>query len=135
VTRLPVRPDMLTLRHRRFWIVASVLLVAAVVVGSLQTAFATGVMRGFDKVEHFGTYMFLAVWFTGLYRRRRYWLVAAGLLALGLSMEIAQFVMQAGRMGDPYDMAANTGGVAAGLLLACVATGGWAERLEAWLAR
>jgi VanZ family protein len=126
---------MLTLRHRRFWIVASVLLVAAVVVGSLQTAFATGVMRGFDKVEHFGTYMFLAVWFTGLYRRRRYWLVAAGLLALGLSMEIAQFVMQAGRMGDPYDMAANTGGVAAGLLLACVATGGWAERLEAWLAR
>ena len=62
-------------------------------------------------------------------------MVAAGLLALGLSMEIAQFVMQAGRMGDPYDMAANTGGVAAGLVVACVATGGWAERLEAWLAR
>ena len=38
-------------------------------------------------------------------------------------------------MGDPYDMAANTGGVVAGLVLACLATGGWAERLEAWLAR
>jgi VanZ family protein len=126
---------MLTLRHRRFWIAASVLLVAVVVLGSLQTAFATGKLQGFDKVEHFCTYMFLAVWFTGLYRRPRYWLVAAGLLALGLSMEIAQFVMQAGRMGDPYDMAANTGGVAAGLVLALVATGGWAQRLEAWLAR
>ena len=126
---------MLSLRHRWFWIAASVLLVAVVVVGSLQSAFQTGVMRGFDKVEHFATYMFLAVWFTGLYRRPRYWLIAAGLLALGLSMEIAQFVMQAGRMGDPYDMVANTGGVAAGLVLACVATGGWAERLEAWLAR
>jgi VanZ family protein len=126
---------MLTLRHRRLWIAASVLLVATVVVGSLQTAFAGGKLHGFDKVEHFCTYMFLAVWFTGLYRRPSYWLVAAGLLALGLSMEVAQFVMQAGRMGDPYDMAANTGGVAAGLVLALVATGGWAQRLEAWLAR
>ena len=126
---------MLALRHRRFWIVASAVLVATVVVGSLQTAFATGVMHGFDKVEHFGTYMFLAVWFTGLYRRPRYWLIAAGLLALGLSMECAQLLMQAGRTADPYDMAANTGGVAAGLLLACVATGGWAERLETWLVR
>ena len=130
-----MRTDMLSLRHRWFWIAASAVLVATVVVGSLQNMFATGVVHGFDKVEHFGTYMFLAVWFTGLYRRPRYWMIAAGLLALGLSMEIAQFMMQAGRVGDPYDMAANTGGVAAGLALACFATGGWAERLEAWLAR
>ena len=126
---------MLALRHRWFWIVASTLLVATVVVGSLQSAFATGVMHGFDKVEHFGTYMFLAVWFTGLYRRPRYWAIAGGLLLLGLSMEFAQFLMHAGRTGDPYDMAANTGGVAAGLTLAWFATGGWAEKLETWLAR
>jgi VanZ family protein len=130
-----MRADMLCLRHRWFWLAASAVLVATVVVGSLQNMFATGVVHGFDKFEHFGTYMFLAVWFTGLYRRPRYWMIAAGLLALGLSMEIAQFLMQAGRVADPYDMAANTGGVAAGLALACLATGGWAERLEAWLAR
>jgi hypothetical protein len=41
--------------------------------------------------------------------------------------------MQAGRMGDPYDMAANTAGVAAGLLLAVAATGGWAQKVERWL--
>lgn len=126
---------MLSLRHRWFWIVTSTMLVATVVVGSLQTLFTPGVAHGFDKVEHFGTYMLLAVWFTGLYRRPRYWMIAVALLALGLSMEIAQFVMHAGRMGDPYDMAANSGGVVAGLALACVATGGWAERLEAWFAR
>ena len=125
---------MLSLRHRWFWLAASAVLVTTVVIGSLQTIFATGGSQGFDKVEHFGTYMFLAVWFTGLYRRPRYWMIAAALLALGLSMEIAQFVMHAGRMGDPYDMAANSGGVVAGLVLACLATGGWAERLEAWLA-
>jgi VanZ family protein len=130
-----MRARMLSLRHRWFWIGASAVLVATVVAGSLQNMFATGVVHGFDKLEHFGTYMFLAVWFTGLYRRPRYWMIAAGLVALGLSMEIAQFAMQAGRVGDPYDMAANTGGVAAGLALACLATGGWAERLEAWLAR
>ena len=126
---------MLALRYREFWIAVSVLLVVTVVVGSLQTVFATGVVHGADKVEHFATYMFLAVWFTGLYRPPRYWAIAAGLLGLGLSMEVVQYLMQAGRVGDPYDMAANTGGIVAGVTLAWFATGGWAEKLEAWLAR
>ncbi len=42
-------------------------------------------------------------------------------------MEVGQYVMQAGRMADAYDMAANTAGVAAGLLLAALLTGGWAQ--------
>lgn len=124
---------MLSLRHRWFWIVASSVLVATVVIGSLQTVFVAGGVHGIDKVEHFATYMVLAVWFTGLYRPPRYWAIAAGLLALGLTMEACQLLMQAGRIGDPFDMAANTGGVAAGLLVACFATGGWAEKLETWL--
>ena len=124
---------MLALRYRNFWIASSVLLVTVVIWGSLQTAFATATVHGFDKVEHFSTYLFLALWFTGLYQRPRYWLVAVALLSLGLAMEVGQFVMQAGRMGDPYDMAANTGGVVAGLLLAWLLTGGWAQKLEGWL--
>lgn len=126
---------MLTLRYRRFWIAASFVLVAVVVWGSLQTAFDPAGMHGFDKYQHFGTYLLLAAWFTGLVGRQRYWLVVAGLLGLGLLMEIGQFAMQAGRMGDPYDMAANTAGVAAGLLLALAATGGWAQKVERWLPR
>lgn len=124
---------MLALRYRSFWIASSLLLVAVVIWGSLQTAFATAPIRGFDKVEHFSTYLFLALWFTGLYQRPRYWLIVVALLSLGLAMEAGQFVMQAGRMGDPYDMAANTAGVVAGVLLAWLLTGGWAQKLEGWL--
>ena len=126
---------MLALRYRRFWIAASGLLLATVVWGSLQTVIRHDTVQGFDKFEHFGTYLFLAVWFTGLCRRVRYGAIAAALLGLGLLMELGQFVMQAGRLGDPYDMAANGAGVGAGLVLAWLLTGGWAARVEAWLAR
>jgi VanZ family protein len=67
---------MLNLRYRPFWIAASVVLVLGVVWGSLQSAFGGEVPQGFDKVEHFGTYLFLAVWFTGLFARPRWWMVA-----------------------------------------------------------
>ncbi len=48
-------------------------------------------------------------------------------------MEAGQYLMQAGRTADVYDMAANAAGVAAGLLLAALLTGGWAQRIESWL--
>lgn len=124
---------MLDLRLRSFWIAASVTLVLTVIWGSLQTAFGGPTVQGFDKVQHFSTYLFLAAWFTGLYQRRQWWKVIAGLLGLGLAMELGQYLMQAGRMGDPYDMAANTAGVAAGVVLALLLTGGWAQKIESWL--
>lgn len=124
---------MLTLRYRNLWLAASVVLVAIVVWGSLQTSVHLDGPHGFDKVEHFSTYAVLAIWFTGLIRRERYWLVATSLLALGLAMEFGQYLMHAGRDGDPFDMAANTAGVAAGLMLAWLLTGGWATKVEGWL--
>ena len=124
---------MLNLRYRPFWIAASAVLVLGVVWGSLQTVLGGEVPQGFDKVEHFGTYLFLAVWFTGLVARPRWWMVAATLLMLGAAMEAGQYVMQAGRTADVHDMAANTAGIAAGLLLATRWTGGWAQRIESWL--
>lgn len=124
---------MIALRYRSAWIVASVLLVVVVVWGSLQTSVQTAPMGGFDKVEHFGTYAVLAVWFTGFAQRGRYWLVALALLALGFAMEIAQFAMQAGRVAEPLDMAANAAGVALGVVIALFGTGGWVQKVEAWL--
>lgn len=126
---------MLALRHRLLWLATSALLLAMVIWGSLQTSVDIPTPGGFDKVEHLGTYAFLSVWFTGMFARGRYWLIAVALLALGLAMEIAQYLMAAGRQADAYDMAANTLGVAAGLLLAVRATGGWAPKVEAWLGR
>lgn len=124
---------MLKLRYRPFWITASAVLVLGVVWGSLQTALGGEVPQGFDKVEHFVTYLLLAVWFTGLVARKRWWMVAATLLLLGAAMEAGQYIMQAGRTADVYDIAANTAGIAAGLLLAALLTGGWAQRIESWL--
>ena len=124
---------MLSLQYKPIWIFASMVLVLAVVWGSLQTVFSGAAPKGFDKVEHFSTYMFLAVWFTGLLHRPRYWVAALALMVLGLTMEIAQSAMQTGRVGDPSDMVANTGGVVAGVLVALLVTGGWAQRVETWL--
>jgi VanZ family protein len=133
VSAIATQPFMLDLRYRPLWIAASVLLVLIVVWGSLQTAIGGPSLHGFDKIEHFSTYMFLAAWFTGLYRRPHWWRIVAGLLALGLTMEVGQYWMRAGRMGDPYDMAANTAGVTAGVVLAFLLTGGWAQKIESWL--
>lgn len=124
---------MIALRYRATWIFASVLLVLLVVWGSLQTSVPTPALGGFDKFEHFGTYTVLAVWFTGFARKARYWVVAVALVALGLAMEIAQFAMHAGRTADPLDMAANAAGITFGVLLALIATGGWVQKVEAWL--
>jgi VanZ family protein len=124
---------MLELRHRRLWIAASLGLLAIVAWGSLQTSVGSPTPQGFDKVEHFATYLLLATWFTGLVPRARWWRVVAGLLGLGLAMELGQYLMQAGRMADPADMLANTAGIAAGMLLAWFGADRWARKVEAWL--
>ncbi len=68
-------------------------------------------------------------------QRRHYWTVIVGLAVLGLTLEYLQFEMRRGRMGDPWDMAANLLGIAAGVMLAVTRTGGWAPKVEAWLSR
>jgi VanZ family protein len=126
---------MIPLRHRRLWVAASVALVAAIVYSSLTPDLALPMPTGFDKIEHFTAYCGLAVWFTGIFPRARYWLVVTALLVLGLSVEIAQGVMQLGRSAEFFDMVANAAGVGVGLLLALALTGNWATRVDAWLSR
>ena len=99
----------------------------------LQPDFGPHAPAGFDKVEHLAAYVLLALWFTGLVARGRYWAVAAGLLALGLLIEVLQWRMNLGRSAEALDMLANTLGVAVGITIALLATGGWAPRLESWL--
>jgi len=124
---------MIPLRHQSFWIAMSAVLVAAIVYASLTPDLSLPVPGNLDKVEHFATYCGLAVWFTGLYPRSRYWMVVTGLLVLGLGLEVAQGVMQLGRSAESLDMAANAAGVGVGLLLALSLTGNWARRVELWL--
>jgi VanZ family protein len=126
---------MLVLRHRVLWIAISVVMVLLVVWGSLEPASKYAPPDGFDKVEHFGSYMLLAVWFTGMVRRARYWTVVTALILLGIAMEAGQYLMHMGRTADPYDVAANAAGVALGTALALAVCGGWLVKVDAWLSR
>ena len=127
---------MLPLAHAPAWLVASVLLVVAVLYASLaQFNMPAGLPTHFDKVEHALAYLFLAVWFAGLVVRAHYWKIVVALAALGLVIEILQHVMALGRYGEPMDMAANLLGVGLGIALASRRLGGWALKVEAWLNR
>jgi VanZ family protein len=127
---------VLPLTHAPAWLCASLLLIGGVIYGSLAPVSPyVPLPSNFDKIEHLAVYAGLALWFTGLVQRRHYWTVVLGLAALGLTLEYLQFAMHHGRTGDPWDMAANLLGVAAGVTLAVTRTGGWAPRVEAWLSR
>ena len=124
---------MLQLRRRRLWIALSTVLLAAVFFVCLQPGLGFPAPDGLDKVEHLAAYVLLALWFTGLVARGRYWAVAAGLMAMGLLIEVLQWRMNLGRSAEGLDMLANTLGVGIGIAIALLATGGWAPRLESWL--
>ena len=124
---------MLQLRRRRLWIALSMVLLAAVFYECLHPGLGPDTPAGLDKVEHLAAYVLLALWFTGLVARGRYWVVASGLLALGFLIEVLQWVMNLGRSAEALDMLANTLGVGVGITIALLATGGWAPRLESWM--
>lgn len=126
---------MLPLAHAPAWIVASVLLVATVLYLSLAPISQPPPPTHFDKIEHAVAYVFLAVWFTGLVARPRYWHVVVALVVLGLAIEFLQAAMPFGRQGDPWDVGANVTGIGIGTLVARWMTGGWALKVEAWLNR
>ncbi len=70
-----------------------------------------------DKLEHAGAYLGLAL--LGAWAvRARSWTLAAGLFALGVGVEIAQGTMGWGRQGDALDALANSIGIALGLGIA-----------------
>jgi VanZ family protein len=127
---------VLPLAHAPAWILASVLLVATVLYVSLAPlTVPVEVPTHFDKIEHAAAYLFLAVWFTGLVARPRYWGVVVALVVLGLTIEVLQAAMPFGRQGDPWDVLANVTGIGLGVALAHRMTGGWALKAEAWLSR
>lgn len=88
-----------------------------------------------DKTEHFTAYLLLSLWFAGIYPRTRYWVIASGLLALGVLIEFAQGAMHLGRHADALDVVANSTGIIAGLTLSWLGLGGWAQWVELLLSK
>ena len=120
---------MLPLRLPKLWSALGWLLIAAVVVGSLIPGPALQQVNVSDKVMHAGAYFVLMVWFAGFYRRGLYPLIAAVLLGLGIGLDCLQLLTET-RSFDWYDVAMNSTGVGAGLVLSFLLLGGWCERVE-----
>ena len=88
-----------------------------------------------DKTEHFTAYLLLSLWFAGIYPRTRYWVIASGLLVMGVLIEFAQGAMHLGRHADALDVVANSTGIIAGLTLSWLGLGGWAQWVELLLSK
>ena len=105
------------LRWPRVWLALWALAILAVIVVCLMPSPSLPELPdNSDKIEHLLGYFFLAAaavqLFTG---RRTLWIVAIGLVAMGIGIEIAQGLFTTDRAADPRDALANTIGVLLGM--------------------
>lgn len=121
---------MLPLAHPRFWLAGGLLLVAGVLLGSLMPVPVLTQPPGSDKLHHFVAYAALALWFAGMFEPRRQLALAATLVALGGAIELLQAIPALGRSSDAVDLAADSAGVAFGLVAARLGLAGWCLCVE-----
>ena len=123
--------------RRRLWLGLWMLMIAAVVTGSLmpsdelpQLAFP-----GADKLQHLAGYAALSGYAAMLFGNRRgRWMAAAGLVLLGVLIEGAQSALTVSRQADPRDVLANLVGVGLGQALANTGAAGLLLRIDTRLA-
>jgi VanZ family protein len=120
---------VLSLRYPWVWWSVGWLLVAGVAVGSLVPSSFVDDVSIRDKPLHAMAYLALTLWFAGLYRRERHWILAALIFAFGFALDVAQSGT-ATRSFDLADVAANAGGILVGLVLAWFLFAGWCQRVE-----
>lgn len=129
---------MLPLQYTRRWQLAGGFALLAVFGAALAPAIwfwsprAGRALMDADKWLHAGTFMVLALWFSGQYTRRSYWKIALWLLLFGVVIELCQRLLTY-RSGDLRDLAADALGIVLGLSLALTGIGGWSVRAEDWL--
>jgi hypothetical protein len=125
----------LPLRHPWVWLGLGWLFVALAILVSLVPGKDLPEVHMNDKWQHSLGYTLLTLWFAGIYSKASYWKVAAGFLAMGVAIEVAQGLMPYGREMDIFDGGANALGIAVGLLVALVGFGRWAMAIENWMRR
>lgn len=128
---------MLPLRYALRWQALSAALLLLVLAGTLMPAIwfwpdrvkVLGWLDNLDKWAHLLTFAFLAVWFTGLYSRRAYWRIAAGLVGFGVLIEVCQRAVGY-RSAEWLDLGADVVGIMVGLAIGLAGAGGWSQRFE-----
>jgi VanZ family protein len=121
----------------RLWAGVWVLMIAAVVTGSLVPSdeLPRMLFPGADKLQHMAGYATLSGYAVMLFASRRgRGMAAVGLVLLGVLIEGAQSALTTSRQADPMDMLANLLGVGLGQALAATGVAGWLLRLDARLA-
>jgi len=124
---------MLPLAWPALWVAGAVLLALAIVAGSLLPGPVVESVATWDKLQHTGAYLVLALWISGMVDRRRYLWAAAAAFLLGAAVEGAQALLTETRQGDVLDLLANAAGAGLALAAAYLGLGGWALRVERWL--
>jgi VanZ family protein len=111
--------------HRFWWALGFLLVGAAVYVCLLPPDDIPRPFALSDKVNHLLGHAALAAYFSGLVAPRSRWTIFAGLLLMGVGIEIAQNLMHVGRQSDVRDVLANCCGAALGLLLGWIGLSRW----------
>jgi VanZ family protein len=133
---------MLPLRYTRRWQAAGLMLLVVVFAATLMPAVwfwsdRRGLITWFmnvDKWLHAATFVLLAIWFSGQYRPGSYWRIGIGLILFGVFIEICQRMVTY-RSAEWFDIVADAGGIAVGLVAATAGLGGWSLRFEQWFAQ
>ncbi len=120
---------------RRAWSAAILVLVAAIVAGSLSPQQAAAVQGISDKLGHYLAYLTLALAVTGITARERLRRAMLGCFLLGAALELGQAVLTEHRSAEWIDLAANAAGIATAWLIGGGGRAGWGLRAGAWLAR
>ena len=120
---------------RRAWSAAILVLVAAIVAGSLSPQQAAAVEGISDKLGHFLAYFTLALAVSGITAPQRLWRAMLGCFLLGVALELGQAVLTVHRSAEWGDLAANAAGIATAWLIAGQGRAGWGLRAGAWLAQ
>lgn len=108
---------MSTHKLRKVWLFTGWLLIALVVYLSLIPALPSIDITAADKVAHVFAYATLTLWFLQLYPADRRAMLVIGFIMMGIALEFLQ-ELTASRSFEYVDIAANTGGVVLGWLLA-----------------
>ena len=128
---------MLPLRYAARWRMASIILLVVVLAATMMPVVwfwpdRHGLSIWFlyaDKWMHGITFVVLAIWFAGQYRRESYWRIGVGLIFFGLLIEACQRLLSY-RSAEWFDVAADVAGIAVGLVIALVGLGGWSLWIE-----